>query len=328
MSVFVKQTATPCAFTSSSSWVILSPIEQSIKRKIEAVGTPLKDWNIQINYGIKTGCNEAFIIDEARRAEILSWCRSAAERKRTEQIIRPILRGRDIKRYAYNWAELYLLWIPWHFPLHLDESITGASEKAEEEFRQQFPAVYRHLSFYKDALSKRNQSETGIRYEWYALQRWGANYWDDFAKPKIVWAETMRIHREDVSDFPRFSMAPDEIYTDKTCFIATGKQQELKVILGILNSKIGRYQLGSLVSKMDDGGWLMQKIFIEKVLIPQLTEAYRHTIVSLVDALLNSKLKSRSENDLDVFLYGIYGLAEDEIKHIEKITSAPLTRRA
>ena len=89
LSVFVKQTATPCAFTSSDSWVILSPIEQSIKRKIESVGTPLKDWDIQINYGIKTGCNEAFIIDEAKRAEILSWCHDANERKRTEQIIRP-----------------------------------------------------------------------------------------------------------------------------------------------------------------------------------------------------------------------------------------------
>ena len=89
----MKQTATPCAFTSSDSWVILSPVEQSIKRKIEAVGTPLKDWNIQINYGIKTGCNEAFIIDEARRTEILSWWRDMAERKRTEQIIRPYMRN-------------------------------------------------------------------------------------------------------------------------------------------------------------------------------------------------------------------------------------------
>lgn len=182
MSVFVEQTAKPCAFTSSESWVILSPIEQRIKHKIKSVGTPLKDWNIQINYGIKTGCNEAFIINEAKRAEILANCRNAAERNRTEQIIRPILRGRDVKRYAYNWAGLYLLWIPWHFPLHLDESITGASAKAESEFHKQFPAVYKHLCVYKEVLSRRNQSETGIRYEWYALQRWGANYWDDFMK--------------------------------------------------------------------------------------------------------------------------------------------------
>jgi len=327
LSVFVKHTATPCAFMTSDSWVILSPIEQRIKHKIESIGTPLKDWNIQINYGIKTGCNEAFIIDEAKRSEILAICHDTAERKRTEQIIRPILRGRDVKRYAYNWAGLYLLWIPWHFPLHLDESITGASAKAESEFRKQFPTVYRHLCVYKEVLSKRNQSETGIRYEWYALQRWGANYWDDFAKPKIVWAETMRIHREDVSNFPRFALATNQVYTDKTCFIGTGESDDLKLVLGILNSKVGRYQLGALVSKMDDGGWLMQKIYIERILIPQMSQRHRKRIASLVDSILNSKVKCTAEHDLDNCIYDIYGLSGDETRHIEKVTSASLTRR-
>ena len=93
MSVFVKQTATPCAFTSSDSWVILSPIEQSIKRKIESVGTPLKDWGVNIYRGILSGCNEAFIIGENKRTEILTQCADEAERKRTEQIIRPSVQG-------------------------------------------------------------------------------------------------------------------------------------------------------------------------------------------------------------------------------------------
>lgn len=89
MSVFVQQSGTVCDFSGSDSWVILSPIEQSIKRKIEAVGTPLKDWDIQINYGIKTGYNEAFIIDTAKRDEILSNCQTEEERKRTAELIRP-----------------------------------------------------------------------------------------------------------------------------------------------------------------------------------------------------------------------------------------------
>ena len=109
MSVFVQQSGTECEFCSSDSWVILSPIEQSIKRKIEAVGTPLKDWDIQINYGIKTGYNDAFIIDTAKRDEILANCQSENERERTAELIRPILRGRDIKRYGYNWANLWLI---------------------------------------------------------------------------------------------------------------------------------------------------------------------------------------------------------------------------
>lgn len=98
-----------CNFISSDSWVILSPIEQSIKRKIEAVGTPLKDWDIQINYGIKTGFNDAFIINTEKRDEILANCQTEEERIRTAELIRPILRGRDVKRYGYDWAGLWLI---------------------------------------------------------------------------------------------------------------------------------------------------------------------------------------------------------------------------
>ncbi|MDE6353124.1 MAG: hypothetical protein K2K88_08325, partial [Muribaculaceae bacterium] len=109
MSDFVQQNAAPSEFNTSDSWVILTPIEQSIKRKIEAVGVPLKDWDIQINYGIKTGFNDAFIISTEVRNQILANCADEDERKRTEELIRPILRGRDIKRYGYEWAGLYLI---------------------------------------------------------------------------------------------------------------------------------------------------------------------------------------------------------------------------
>lgn len=85
----MQQQHLTCDFSASESWVILSPIEQSIKRKIEAVGTPLKDWDVQINYGIKTGFNEAFIISTEKRYEILANCQSEAERARTAELIRP-----------------------------------------------------------------------------------------------------------------------------------------------------------------------------------------------------------------------------------------------
>ena len=102
----MQQSGAVCEFTNSDSWVILSPIEQSIKRKIEAVGTPLKDWDINIYRGVLTGYNEAFIISTEKREEILANCQSEDERERTAELIRPILRGRDIKRYGYNWANL------------------------------------------------------------------------------------------------------------------------------------------------------------------------------------------------------------------------------
>ena len=174
----MKQSGCYNSFEGDASWVILTPIEQSIKQKIEAVGTPLKDWDINIYRGVLTGCNEAFIISTEKRDEILANCRTEDERKRTEELIRPILRGRDIKRYGYNWAGLWLIYIPWHFPFQFDESIKGASPKAEKAFMELYPTVYNHMLQYKEPLSKRNKAETEIRYEWYAMQRWGAKYWD------------------------------------------------------------------------------------------------------------------------------------------------------
>ena len=120
------------AFPADESWVVLSPIEASIKRKIEAVGTPLREWDISINYGIKTGCNEAFIIPTSRRDEILAACRDEAERERTAALIRPILRGRDIKRYGYEWAELWII-----------------AARLEADIPNKYPAVCEHLEQYK-----------------------------------------------------------------------------------------------------------------------------------------------------------------------------------
>ena len=100
---YFQQNSMENRFDNSASWVILSPIEQSIKRKIEAVGTPLKDWNVKIYRGILTGYNDAFIIDGAKKDELI-----AADPKSAE-IIRPILRGRDIKRYSYEFADLYII---------------------------------------------------------------------------------------------------------------------------------------------------------------------------------------------------------------------------
>ena len=92
-----RQHAAACAFPADESWVILSPIEASIKRKIEAVGTPLSEWDIHIYRGVLTGCNEAFIIPTARRDEILAACRDEDERRRTAELIRPITNGLKLK---------------------------------------------------------------------------------------------------------------------------------------------------------------------------------------------------------------------------------------
>ena len=122
----------------------MSPIEHSIKRNIEAVGTPLKDWDIQINYGIKTGYNEAFIITTEKRDEILSNCKSEDERQKTAELIRPILRGRDIKRYGYVDNGLYLI--------NTHNGIRGRIPRINID---DYPAVKAHLDQYWDKIEKR-----------------------------------------------------------------------------------------------------------------------------------------------------------------------------
>ena len=210
MSVFVQEQNTVCDFSSSDSWVILSPIEQSIKRKIEAAGTPLKDWDIQINYGIKTGYNEAFIISTEKRNEILANCKDADERKRTDELIRPILRGRDIKRYGYVDNGLYLI--------NTHNGIRGRIPRIKIE---DYPAVKAHLDQYWDKIEKRaDQGDTP-----YNLRN--CAYLEDFSKQQIVWIE--------LSDNPKFALTQNMVSVN-TVFFLTG--EHILHLLGLLNSKL------------------------------------------------------------------------------------------
>ena len=152
MSDYVQQQSSICDFPNSDSWVVLSPIEQSIKKKIESVGTPLKDWDINIYRGVLTGCNEAFIIDTAKKDEILSKCQSAREREKTVELIRPILRGRDIHRYGYHDTGLFLI-----------NTHNGIRGKLPRIDINDYPAVKAHLDEYWDKISTR--ADKGDRVE-------------------------------------------------------------------------------------------------------------------------------------------------------------------
>ena len=290
MSDYIKQNGVEgCRFDSSESWVILSEIEQRIKAKIEAVGTPLKDWDIQINYGIKTGFNEAFIINGEKRKELI------AQDPKSAEIIRPILRGRDIKRYGYEFADLYLLFIPWHFPLHLAKpEIKGASLEAEKAFENQYPAIYNHLLQFKKELSNRNKAETGIRYEWYALQRWGANYWEDFSKQKIMYSEIVRE--------PQFYLDnKGEFFAEATSFIMTGSN--LEYLYHLLHSKTITYFFKTFYAGggLGGDGYRYKKVFLEKLPVPK----------DIIDI--------NNGNNIEKVVSQLYKLTEEEINYINSL---------
>ena len=284
LSVFVQQNGSECEFSNSDSWVILSPIEQSIKRKIEAVGTPLKDWDIQINYGIKTGYNDAFIINTEKRDEILSNCQSEDERTRTAELIRPILRGRDIKRYGYNWANLWLI-----------NTHNGIRGKLERVHIEDYPAIKAHLDQYWDRISKRaDKGDTP-----YNLRN--CAYLEDFSKQQIVWIE--------LSDEPKFSYVQN-VMSVNTVFFLTG--EHVLHILGLLNSKLITWYFKHCIGTTSGVGtnrWL--KYTIEQIPIAPINIG----IEQLVNQIC-SNLDTTIDRKIDDMVCKQYGLDEEEISFI------------
>ena len=286
LSVFVQHSGAVCDFSSSDSWVILSPIEQSIKRKIEAVGTPLKDWDIQINYGIKTGYNDAFIIDTEKREAILANCQTEEERKRTAELIRPILRGRDIRRYGYKWAELWII--------NIHNGIKGKLPRIKIE---DYPAIKAHLDLYWDKISKRtDKGDTP-----YNLRN--CAYMEDFMRPKIIWKR--------IGSILRFSYdTTGNLGLDSTCF-ATG--QHMAYLCCILNSLMGHYMFKDS-PKTGTGDLLVSVQAIEPILIPMNKD-----MECLFENLLEEVLEHRSEEtekEINRLAFKLDDLSPAEINYI------------
>ncbi|WP_367707143.1 class I SAM-dependent DNA methyltransferase [Helicobacter pylori] len=305
---------------STESFIFANATLLDLRDKIESVGTPLKDWDIQIYRGILTGANEAFIIPTEKRDAILNACKTQEERERTEALIKPILRGKDIKRYSYEWADLWVIFISWHFP---NTDNPKNMEENEQDFSIHYPIIYAHLLSHKDKLLKRNKDETGKRYEWYCLQRWAANYYQDFEKEKIVYGEIVQE--------PRFYLDNGEcelgyFYAEATSFILTG--EHLRYLLGMLHSKLITFAFKTFYAGggLGESGYRYKKAFIERLPIPQITEKNQELadeIIALVDKILKSKAKDpkantqRSEKEIDALVYQLYHLTDEEIKIIE-----------
>ncbi len=314
------------AYFKDSVWITESEEVLKLREKIKNLGKPLKDWKgIRIYFGIKTGYNEAFIVDTKTKEEILKNCKTEEERKRTEKLFKKVLRGRDIERYCYNWAGLWLIYIPWHFPIH-DKNIKGASKKAEEEFKRLYPSLYNYLLKFKNKLMSRNKQETGIRYEWYALQRFASDYYQEFEKPKIVWKR--------IGSIIRFAYDEDGVYVIDSCVIMTHKNNDkdtLKYILAILNSPIAKWFFEEEASKTGTGDLKIDNQSMEKLLIPPNTDPQiKNRIIEKVDEILKivsekgcnseeaKKEVEKISREIDELVYKLYNLTPEETKIIEQ----------
>lgn len=301
---------------SKESFTFSDENTSALKAKIERIGTPLKEWQgLNIYRGILTGYNEAFIITTEKRNEILANCKDEAEKERTAKLIRKMLRGRDIKRYSYEWAGLWVIFIPWHFP-NVEKPKTMLEN--EQDLKEQYLSLYKHLLSHKERLSKRNKEETGIRYEWYCLQRWGANYYQEFEREKIGW---QRITQE-----PSFILEKEYILLDSMAFMVANSKNELKYLLGFLNSNLIFYYFKNIGHLYSDKGFLLSNQYVEKFPIPKINsknQKLADELINLADDILKAKEQDKNantqelENKINSLVYKLYNLNEEEIKIIK-----------
>ena len=298
-----------CDFSTSESWVILSPIEQSIKHKIEAVGTPLKDWDINIYRGVLTGCNEAFIITTEKRNEILANCQTEEERERTKELIRPILRGRDIKRYGYEWADLWLI----------------ATFPSRHYDIEEYPAVKTYLlSFGIERLE-----QTGKKYvingeevkarkktnnKWFETQD-SINYWQDFFQQKVIYMEIQTDNEKDGYPFPCFSYDVGNNIVLNTAYILSSNSIDVRFVLGFINSKIGRFLTKMYVTQLQERQYRMLAQYVLKFPIPQLKGNQTSYIIELVNENMNNQNKEIEER-IDRAVCSWYNLDANELDYI------------
>lgn len=272
ISLYFEKNSIDLGKLGSESWIISSADEALIKKKIEEVGTPLKEWDIKINYGIKTGFNKAFIIDGATKDQLI------AEDPKSAEIIKPILRGRDIKKYKAEFADQWLI-----------NAHNGYKNVPRIDVNE-YSAIKRHLDNYLEELNKRyDKGDTP-----YNLRN--CAYVPEFEKEKIVWARLTRLHKGD-ENFPRFTYIKDFSFVSDSLVFISGKS--IKYLLSVLNSKFGRYVFMKDVPKLDSGGFQMRQQYVEKLPVPQIPTEQQKPFETMVDFILFAK--ERSFNEAEIF---------------------------
>ena len=303
LSDYVQTHSVDMKFDDSDSWAILSEIEKSIKSKIDAVGTPLKDWDIQINFGIKTGFNDAFIIDSQTKDEILSKCTSAYERVRTTEIIRPILRGRDIKRYSYQYAGLYLIstfpakgYDIDDYPAVKDYLLKFGIERLEQTGKE-------HIINGERVKARKKTSN-----KWYETQD-SISYWDLLSQPKIIWGE--------ISDKSKFCIDLHGRYVpEATTFMLSG--ENLIYLLAFLNCSVSEYLFSIIGTTTGVGTVRWKKYKILELPVPKsIPNDLYSQLLEVCSQTIESSDNDSNESKINSIIYQVYGLSEDEIEFIE-----------
>jgi len=281
----------------------------NLKAKIEKIGTPLKDWDVKIYRGIITGFNEAFIISTEKRNEILGNCGTEEERKKTEAVIKPILRGRDIKHYYYEWTDLWVIVIPAGWTNQNKED-----DEPEIFIEETFPALMEYLKIFETKAKKREDKGD----YWWELRH--CAYYSEFEKEKIVWQRVCQQFS--------FILASEGLYIqDSMAFFVSNNS---KYLLAVLNSKMIDFYIKTYVHQYADSGFLLSNQYVERIPIPKISELYQEPFIEIVDKILaitkdsnylqypqKQAKVSEYEQQINKLVYKLYDLTDKEIKIIE-----------
>ncbi|EAJ1865404.1 class I SAM-dependent DNA methyltransferase [Campylobacter coli] len=292
---------------SKESFTFSDENTSALKAKIERIGTPLKEWQgLNIYRGILTGYNEAFIITTEKRNEILANCKDEAEKERTAKLIRKMLRGRDIKRYIYEWAGL------WVINAHNGYKNQNG-EKVEAINIEYYPSLKKHFDEFYPQLEKR--ADKGLTP--YNLRN--CAYIEEFEREKIVYSEIVRK--------PQFYLDTKlNFYAEATSFILTG--ENLKYLIAFLNNDFVAFIFKTFYAggNLGENGFRYKKAFLEKLPIPKINsknQKIADELINLVDEILKVKEQDKNantqelENKINSIVYKLYNLTEEEIKIIE-----------
>jgi len=289
---YVRQNKITLSELDENSWNIGDQFTQDLKSKIERDSIPLRDFDVFINRGILTGFNQALIIDENKKRELIS------KDRKNVSIIEPILRGRDVKKYTCDFGNVWLI-----------NSHNGLKDIRLKriDVPKDYPTIYSYLKEFKKQLELRQDQGD----HWTNLRN--CTYLDEFKKDKIVWGE--------LSDIPKFAYDPDGLYADVTLFIMTGSN--LRYLLAILNSKVSEWYFNQISTSSGMGTNRWKKYKIEILPIKKTSSENQKTLEKLVERILAAKRAnpqadtSKLEEEIDQMVYRLYRLTEDEVKIVE-----------
>ena len=287
--LLLTEKAVPLSGLSQHAWFIAENHEQNLKQKLEDIGRPLNQSGLPIYSGVKTGLNQAFIIDQKTYESI--FYRDPDSHK----LLKPLLRGRDINRYCYKWENLWLI----NTAFDLDISRTN-------------PVILEHLTPFKSKASSRG--DKGLN--WWNLRP--CSYYPEFEQNKIVWS--------DISVEPTFAWVDPGIYFNNTVYMICGGN---KALLGVLNSRVTKWLFPRIASNLGQSGSRYFKQFVGLLPVPKILSKQDHLaneIEVIVDKILNLKKDSHRsdtrslERQIDQIVYQLYELNPQEIKIIEDST--------